>query len=63
MQQTGKIILTIAAAFFITGCGFIKNAFTYKDKTEEFIQIILKEDYERALECLAIMTANLVLFV
>jgi hypothetical protein len=44
-----KILLTILAVWLFTGCDFIKNAFTYKDRTKEFVEILLTEDYEKCV--------------
>lgn len=53
MKRPGQIVLFILTASFLTGCAFIKNAFTYKDKTEALVEAILKEDYDGAVGQLA----------
>lgn len=44
-----KLLLTILTVSLLTSCDFIKNVFTYKDKTEEFIETLLTEDYEKCV--------------
>lgn len=41
------------AVSLLTSCDFIKNAFTYRDKTEEFVETLLTEDYEKSVELFA----------
>lgn len=53
MKRPGKIVLFILTASLLTGCDFIKNAFTYKDKTEALVEAILKQDYDGAVGQLA----------
>lgn len=38
----------------LCGCDFISNSLTYKDKTKEFVDALLKEDYEHALSQMAL---------
>ncbi|CAN5388524.1 hypothetical protein BH09BAC3_BH09BAC3_26730 [soil metagenome] len=47
---TRKLLLTILTVSLLTSCDFIKNAFTYRDKTEEFVEILIKEDYDKAID-------------
>lgn len=49
-----KITLTIVAISLLSSCEFIKNTFTYKEKTKDFIEILLNEDYDKAVEHFAI---------
>lgn len=37
----------------LTGCDFIKNTFTYKDKTKDFVETLLKEDYNKCVDLFA----------
>ncbi|WP_205703450.1 hypothetical protein [Hymenobacter radiodurans] len=41
--------MTVLILSLLTGCDFIKNAFTYKDKTKGFIESVLKKDYNNAI--------------
>ncbi len=50
MNRTKKIVLTILTVSLLTGCDFIKNTFTYKDKTKDFVETLLKEDYDKAID-------------
>jgi len=45
------LITGILIAFH--GCDFIKNTFTYKDKTAQLIEILINEDYDKAIDCFA----------
>lgn len=50
MTRTKQIVLTILTVSLLTGCDFIKNTFTYKDKTKDFVETLLKEDYDKAID-------------
>lgn len=54
MDIVKKIVLTILVLSLLSSCEFIKNTFTYKEKTKDFIEIILNEDYDKAVEHFAI---------
>lgn len=53
MTRTKQIVLTILTVILLTGCGFINNTFTYKDKTKEFVETLLKEDYNKCVDLMA----------
>lgn len=53
MNRTKKIVLTVLTVSLLTGCDFIKNTFTYKDKTKELVETLIKEDYDKAIDCFA----------
>lgn len=53
MNKITQILLITLLASMLTGCDFIKNSFTFKDKTKEFVEAILKEDYDNAVNQLA----------
>ncbi len=53
MAKTMQIVLTILTVTLLTGCGLIKSALTCKGKTREFVEIVLKEDYDKAIDYLA----------
>ncbi|UJP67146.1 hypothetical protein IPZ59_18455 [Mongoliitalea daihaiensis] len=50
MTRTKQIVLTILTVSLLTGCDFIKNTFTYKDKTKEFVETLINEDYDKAID-------------
>lgn len=50
MRTIKKIVLTILTVSLLTGCDFIKNTFTYKDKTKAFVETLINEDYDKALD-------------
>lgn len=50
MKQVTLITLTV---FLLTSCEFIGNTFTYKDKTKEFVDNLLKEDYNKSIDLFA----------
>ena len=37
----------------LTSCDFIKNTFTYKDKTKDFVETLIKEDYTKCVDQMA----------
>lgn len=53
MNRTNLIVLTILTASLLTGCDFIKNTLTYKDKTKEFVEVLIKEDYNKCVDLMA----------
>jgi len=53
MTRTKQIVLTILTVSLLTGCDFIKNTFTYKDKTMEFVETLLMEDYNKCVDLFA----------
>jgi len=54
MTRLKQIVFIVLTVSLLTGCNFIKNAYTYKDKTKEFVEKLLKEDYDNILVCFAI---------
>lgn len=50
MKKTLLLFLTLT---ILSGCDFISNTFDYKDKTEEFVEALLNENYDRCLELFA----------
>lgn len=50
IKQIALIILTVS---LLTSCDFVKNTFTYNDKTKEFVEYLLKEDYNNCVNLLA----------
>ncbi len=45
------VYLTILLPVFYA-CDFVSNIFTYKDSTAEFINSIIKEDYDKTIDCI-----------
>jgi len=45
------LILTLA---FLTSCEFIKDSFTYKEKTETFVESMMKKDYDNCISQMAL---------
>lgn len=48
MIKITQILLTLLVITLLTSCDFIRNSFTYKDKTEELVEAIIDEDYDKA---------------
>lgn len=48
-----KILLLFLNLTLLSGCEFISNTFEYKDKTEEFVEALLTENYDRCVELFA----------
>jgi uncharacterized protein YaaR (DUF327 family) len=48
-----KILLTILTISLLSSCEFISNTFKYKNTTKEFVQTLLKEDYDKCLDYMA----------
>jgi len=48
-----QIILILLTVFILTSCEFISNTFIYKDKTEDFVETLLKEDYNKCVDLMA----------
>jgi hypothetical protein len=44
------LILTLA---LLTSCDFIKDTFTYKDKTKEFVETLMNKDYNKCVSLMA----------
>ena len=53
MNITKNILLLILTVFFLTGCNFIRNTFKYKDTAKEFVEALIKEDYNKSIELMA----------
>lgn len=48
-----RILLTALTISMLTSCEFISNTFTYKDTTKEFVQTLIKEDYNKCVGFMA----------
>lgn len=53
MNRTKQFVLTILTVSLITGCSLISNTFKYKDTTQEFVESLLKEDYNHCNDLMA----------
>lgn len=53
MTRMKQIVLTILTVSLLTSCDFIKNSFTYKDKTKDFVETLIKEDYTKCIDQMA----------
>ncbi|WP_207774424.1 hypothetical protein [Sphingobacterium corticibacter] len=58
MRRTILTVLTILTVSLLTGCDFITNSFQYKDKTKEFIEVLLTEDYNKCISLMAMDHEN-----
>lgn len=50
MKSTKQIALTILTVSLLTGCDFITNSFSHKDKTKDLVETILQADYDKAID-------------
>jgi len=53
MNRTRNIVLLILTVSFLTGCNFIHNTFKYKDIAKEFVESLVKEDYDKSIKFMA----------
>ncbi|MBN1969879.1 MAG: hypothetical protein JW870_10970 [Candidatus Delongbacteria bacterium] len=53
MRKLKITFLITTTILTITSCDFIKNTFTYKDKTSELVELLINEDYDKAVDCFA----------
>lgn len=49
-----RILLFILSLSVLTSCDFIKDSFTYKDKTQKFVETLLKKDYDKCITQMAL---------
>ena len=54
MTKFSTFALLVSFALF-TSCDFIKNTFTYKDKTENFVEALMDKNYD---ECVSMMATD-----
>jgi hypothetical protein len=54
MNKPKQILLIILTITLMTSCDFIRNTFTFKDKTKELIETLINEDYDKAIELFAL---------
>ena len=53
MTRIKQIVLTILTLSLLTACDFINNTFKYKDKTKEFTETLIREDYNKCVDLMA----------
>jgi len=54
MKLAKRVLILLLFAFVFSGCDFIRNSFDYTDTTEEFVNCLLKENYDKSLEYMAL---------
>src|SRR5665213_3156670 len=53
MTRIQQILLTILAVSLLAGCNFPGNTSKYKDRTKEFVEILIKGDYSKCVNLMA----------
>lgn len=53
MKKIKLSILLLVLAISFAGCTFLGNTFEYKDTTKEFVNAVLKENYDKAVSLMA----------
>ena len=53
MNRIKQILIIILTVSLLSSCDFIRNTFKYKDTTEEFVETLLKEDYDKCVDYMA----------
>lgn len=49
-----KLSFLILTLSLLTSCEFIKDSFTFKDKTEQFVESMMKKDYDKCISQMAL---------
>ncbi|WP_234111070.1 hypothetical protein [Chryseobacterium sp. R2A-55] len=49
-----KLSLLVLTLAILTSCDFIKDTFTFKDKTEAFVESLMKKDYDKCISQMAL---------
>ena len=49
-----RILLLIFSLFLLTSCEFIQDSFTYKEKTENFVDNLMKKNYDECISQMAL---------
>jgi len=49
-----KVLILILALTLLTSCEFIKDTFSYKDKTKTFVEALMEKDYDKCISQMAI---------
>ena len=53
MNKIRISILLLTVSLF-TSCDFVKDSFTFKDKTKEFVETLMKKDYDKCVSQMAL---------
>lgn len=53
MNKIRISILLLTISLFV-GCDFVKDSFTFKDKTKEFVETLMKKDYDKCVSQMAL---------
>ena len=53
MNRIKKILLVTLTVTFLTGCNFIGNTSKYKETAKEFVEALIREDYNKSIELMA----------
>lgn len=54
MNRSLHLLLLLFSIFTISGCEFISNTFAYKQTTEDFMNHLMKENYDQCVELFAL---------
>ena len=57
MTRIQQILLIILAVSLLAGCNFLGNTSKYKDRTKEFVETLIKEDYSKCVDLMAMDNA------
>lgn len=49
-----KISIFILTLALFTSCDFVKDSFTFKDKTKEFVETLMNKDYNKCISLMAL---------
>lgn len=53
MNKIRISVLLLTISLFV-GCDFVKDSFTFKDKTKEFVETLMKKDYDKCVSQMAL---------
>lgn len=53
MNRIKQILMIVLTVSLLSSCDFIKNTFEYKDTTKEFVETLIKEDYDKCVDYMA----------
>ena len=49
-----RLSILISTIFLLSSCQFIKDSFTFKDKTKEFVETLMQKDYNKCISQMAL---------
>lgn len=49
-----KFALLLLLLMLLVDCTFIKDSFTYKDKTKDFVESLMKQDFDKCVPQMAL---------